>query len=134
MSTQPDSPQAVWQKKFQEYSIVPFDVHKFKRALQYFDLNSNQFWWKNPLNPNSLRLTAGAWTVLKNCKEIPRWTFKLPKNLLPKTYLQLERHFTSPYYIQNINAITVFSETDSMMLALHGNDLQQYLDNHDNFG
>ena len=134
MSQDANSPQTVWQKKFQEYPLVPFDTHKFKRALQYYDLSSNQFWWKNPLNPNSLRLTSGAWSVLKTCKEIPTWLFKLPTNLLPRTYLQLERHFTSPYYIKSVDQVVVFSDRDSMMLALHGNDLQQYLDNHDNFG
>jgi len=129
-----NSQQTVWQNEFQKYPLTPFNTDKFKRALRYHDLTSTKFWWHNPLNPNSLRLTSGAWSVLKACKEVQHWPFKLPKNLLPRTYLQLERHFTSPYYIQNVNTIIVFSDRDSMMLALHGNDLQQYLDNHDNFG
>jgi hypothetical protein len=131
MVRSPDSPQTVWQAKFQEYPLVPFDTHKFKRSLRYYDLTSIQFWWHNPVNPNSLRLTAGAWTILKTCKVIPHWKFKLPKGLLPRTYLQLEKHFSSPYYIPSVDHIIVFNDRDSMMLALHGSDLQQYLDNHD---
>jgi hypothetical protein len=41
----------------------------------------------------------------------------------------LEKHFTSPYYISGPKSIYVFSEQDSIMLALHGSNLQQYLDN-----
>ena len=134
MAHEPNSQQTVWQNEFQKYPLKPFDTDKFKKSLRYCDLTSSQFWWHNPLNTNSLRLTAGAWTVLKTCKEVQHWQFKLPKNLLPRTYLQLEKHFSSPYFIQNVSTIIVFSDRDSMMLALHGNDLQQYLDNHDNFG
>ena len=53
----------------------------------------------------------------------------------PKTYFsnylkkQLEKHFTSPYYIPTHQRIHVFGEQDSIMLALHGSNLQQYLDN-----
>ena len=132
MPRTPDSPQTVWQAEFQKYPLVPFDATK--RALRYHNLSNPQFWWHNPLNPNSLRLTAGAWAVLKACPNAPNWKFELSQGLLPKSYLQLERHFTSPYYIPNIKNIVVFSDRDSMMLALHGSNLQQYLDNHDNFG
>jgi hypothetical protein len=41
----------------------------------------------------------------------------------------LERHFTGPYFIISPLAIVLFGETEVMMLALHGNNLQQYLDN-----
>lgn len=127
-----NSPQAVWQARFQDYPLTPFtSTDKLARALRYHDLTSTKFWWHNPLNPNSLRLTAGAWTILKSCKEVPRWKFDLTQGLLPKSYLQLERHFASPYFIPNVKTIVVFDERDSMMLALHGNNLQQYLNNHD---
>lgn len=129
------SQQLVWQNEFQKYPLTPFtSTDKLARSLRYHDLSSAKFWWHNPLNPNSLRLTAGAWTILKNCKEVPYWKFELTQGLLPRTYLQLEKHFTNPYFIPNIKNIIVFSDKDSMMLALHGNNLQQYLDNHDNFG
>lgn len=131
----PDSPQTVWQAEFQKYPLIPFtSSDKSNRALRYHDFTSAQFWWHNPLNSNSLRLTAGAWAVIRVCKEVPRWKFDLTQGLLPKSYLQLERHFSSPYFIPNVKTIIVFDERDSMMLALHGNNLQQYLDNHENFG
>lgn len=131
MARTPDSPQPVWQAKFQEYPLTPFNTDKLQRALRYHDLTSPKFWWHNPLNVNSLRLTSGAWTILRACKAVPFWKFELTQGLLPKSYLQLEKHFNSPYYIPNVKTIIVFDERDSMMLALHGNNLQQYLDNHD---
>lgn len=134
MSQDADSRQYFWQHEFQKYSLTPFSADKFARAIRYHDFTSAKFWWHNPINPNSLRLTAGAWNILKQSKDLPNWTFKLPQGLLPRTYLQLERHFTSPYYIKSVDQIVVFSDRDSMMLALHGNNLQQYLDNHDDFG
>lgn len=132
MSRSPDSLQTVWQLKFQEYPLTPFtSTDKLARALRYHDLSSPKFWWHNPLNPNSLRLTVGAWTILKTCNQIPFWKFDLPIHVLPKSYLQLEKYFNSPYYIPNAKTLIVFDERDSIMLALHGSDLQQYLDNHD---
>ena len=134
MSRDANSPQAVWQAEFQKYQLTPFSVDRLKKSLRYHDLSSPQFWWHNPVNPNSLRLTVGAWHVLKACKEVPHWKFDLPIQVLPKSYLQLEKHFASPYYIPNAKTIIVFSERESMMLVLHANNLQQYLDNHDSHG
>lgn len=129
MSSTAGSPQAVWQKKFQEEnSLNPFTSSQ--EGLSYTRLDNPSTWWHNPLNKNSLRLTKNAYYMLDKAK-VKTYKFQLPEKIKPKTFVQLERYFTSPYYILNASKIVVFGEVESMMLALHGSDLQQYLDNQD---
>lgn len=122
-----DCPQNIWQAKFQEYQLNPFTSDKV--SLRYQKFNSSAFWWHNPTNTFSLRLTRPAFVTLEKAK-VPNWKFKLDKVYMPKTYLQLEKHFTAPYYIHGSQIIYVYGETEMIMLSLHGNNLQQYLDNH----
>jgi hypothetical protein len=58
-----------------------------------------QSWWHNPVNPDSLRLTRPAFNMLNKNKDIKNWHFKLPTELVNRSYIQLEKHFISPYYI-----------------------------------
>ena len=125
------SAQQSWQQKFQSYNLIPFDTEKTKFALRYHNLNDPKFWWHNPLNSNSLRLTRLAFNILEKSK-VPSWKFKLDKVFLNRTYIQLERHFSAPYYLFGQQTIHVYGETEMLMLSLHGNNLQQYLDNHSN--
>lgn len=129
MGRDADSLQVIWQTKFQEYHLNPFLTDP-KAGLRYQRLDNPATWWFNPLNFNSLRLTRPAFNMLSKQTDVPKWKFDLPQVILPKTLLQLEKYFTSPYFI-NMKTIWVFGETESIMLALHGNNLQQYLDNHD---
>lgn len=123
-----DSLQVVWQNRFQEHELNPF-TNDPKLGLRYQRYDNPASWWHNPLNPDSLRLTRPAFVMLSKNKDIKSWQFKLSTPLLTRAFIQLEKHFTSPYFIQNNTTIWVFSEQDSIMLALHGNNLQQYLDN-----
>lgn len=127
------TPQQVWQQQFQTYKLTPFDAEKTKLALRYHNLNDPKFWWHNPLNPNSLRLTRIAYNTLDKAK-VPSWKFKLDRVFISRTYIQLEKYFTAPYYILGQQTIYVYGETEAMMLGLHANNLQQYLDNHDSHG
>jgi hypothetical protein len=127
MSKSAESPQAVWQTTFQNYpNLNPF--MNDGTGLGYNDLTSPATWWHNPLNHNSLRLTKKAYNML-NAAKIKDFKFRLPAKILPKTLLQLEKYFTAPYFIPNVNTIICYGETESIMLALHTNNLQQYLDN-----
>jgi hypothetical protein len=128
MARSPDCPQNQWQEKFKEYDLAPFT--EGKRGLQYHDLNDPKFWWHNPLNHKSLRLTSTAFKMLEKAK-IKSYKFDLKQKYLTRTFVQLEKHFTSPYFLSNSKRIYIFGETEMMMLALHGNDLQTYLDNQD---
>ena len=86
-------------------------------------------WWYNPTNPKSLRLTKTVFNAIRQHNHIKFHKFELPASILPKTLVQLERIFTEPYFILNLTTIYVHSESDAMMLMLHANNLQQYLDN-----
>jgi hypothetical protein len=127
MTRDADCPQNIWQALFHAHGLNPFVSDK--NTLTYQRLDQPQHWWYNPLNPQSLRLTAVAYNVIRKSPDIKSYKFKLDQMILPKTLLQLERHFTGPYFIISPLAIVLFGETEVMMLALHGNNLQQYLDN-----
>lgn len=131
MPSTADSPQAVWQKKFQkEYQLNPFTSSRDN--LSYTRLDNPATWWHNPINKNSLRLTKTSYYMLIKASAVS-YRFKLTEKIKPKTFVQLERYFTVPYYLLNAQTIVLFSEgsKETMMLALHGNNLQQYLDNQD---
>ena len=111
MARTADSPQAVWQTKF--YELSPFSV-------------SPSSWWYNPANHNSLRLTQNAFLEVR--KHTKFYKFELLHDIRPKCFVQLERFFNEPYYVQNRKTIHIVSSRDAMMLTLHANNLQQYLD------
>jgi hypothetical protein len=104
--------QVEWQTKLHETS--PFSI-------------SPSSWWHNPTNHNSLRLTQNAYMQVR--KQIKFHKFNLSHAIRPKCLVQLERYFKEPYYVQNLKTIHIVSERDAIMLALHANDLQKYLDN-----
>ena len=105
--------QAEWQAKFYETTA--------------WGTSSPSMWWYNPTNHNSLRLTQKAYLEVR--KHVKFFKFELVHDIKPRTFIQLERWFKEPYYVQNRKTIHISSERDSMMLALHANNLQQYLDN-----
>ena len=117
MSRSADSPQAVWQEKLQQQGPI---------KPQYL-ANPANFWWHNPTNHNSLRLTSNAYLAIKNTVKF--YKFQLSHDIRPKCFVQLERYFKEPYYVQNRKTIHIMSDRDAMMLSLHANNLQQYLDN-----
>ena len=88
-----------------------------------------KIWWRNPMNPNSLRLTNYGLKFFTTNLRQPTYSIKLDANSVrSKHLLQLERLFTAPYFIKN-TALVVFSEQDAIMLQLHAGDLSTYLDN-----
>lgn len=129
-----ESLQNVWQTRFREYQLAYPFVSDPKLGLRYQKLDTPASWWYNPINANSLRLTKPAFIILEKQSNIPKWQCKLLHTILPKTLIQLEKQFTNPYYIQNMETIWVFDERDFIMISLHSNNLQQYLDNRENFG
>jgi len=106
------TPQGQWQAKYSE--LVP-------------TTSSPSGWWYNPTNHNSLRLTKKVYLAIR--MHVKFYKFELNREIKPKTFVQLERCFKEPYYVQNSKTIHIVSERDAMMLALHANNLQDYLDN-----
>ena len=83
----------------------------------------------NPTNHNSMRLTRAGFVYLKQQLKLQYYEFKLPVKITPKVLLQLERLIHYPYFVHNLTKIMVFDEETAIMLQLHGNDLETYLDN-----
>lgn len=110
MSRRDGTQQGEWQAKF--YELSPLSV-------------SPSSWWFNPTNHDSLRLTQQAYLTIR--KFVKFHKFELSHDIRPKCFVQLERYFKEPYYVQNRKTIHIVSERDAMMLALHANNLQQYL-------
>lgn len=107
-------------------------THQTHLITKYSDLSPypTRWWWHNPSNADSLRLHNLSYDVLAHSMQHKFFKFKLTHDILPKTLVQLERHFNNPYYIQNYKTIYLMGEQEAMMLVLHANNLQQYLDNH----
>ena len=86
-------------------------------------------WWKNPTDPNSLRLSLAGLQLVKAVLKLQSYEFVLDEELTNHNLLQLERQFNSMYYLLKREKIIVFEEEEALMLTLHGNDLVSYLDN-----
>jgi hypothetical protein len=91
-------------------------------------------WWKNPTDPNSLRLTLQGLQFVKAVLKLTSYDFELPAELNNQQLLQLERQFKGMYYLLKRQKIIVFEEEEAMMLTLHSNDLALYLDNIESTG
>jgi hypothetical protein len=121
-------PQAAWQAEFVEAIKNYPDVLK---AINLRNKNPDKpaFWWVNSINPASLRITRDAYRILRLLADYKMHRVKLDESVKPKTYLQLEDLFAEPYYIENNKTIHLHGEKDLVMVTLHDNNLQKYLDN-----
>ena len=91
-------------------------------------------WWKNPTDPNSLRLSLAGLQFVKSNLKMQSYEFALSEELSNRNLLQLERLFKSMYYLLKRQKIIVFEEEEALMLTLHGNDLVSYLNNMESNG
>jgi hypothetical protein len=90
--------------------------------------NARLQWFHNPLNRDSLRLSHDGFKIVTNDCDLEIYSFELPEKIKPKTLLQLERHIKCPYYIRHLRMLKLTGEEQAIMLSLHANDLQQWLD------
>ena len=88
-----------------------------------------KIWWWNHTDPYSLRLSQPGLKFIKKFTKIPTYEVNLPGPLLNRTLLQMSRLLTCPYYINKHTQITLLGEQETVMLRLHADNLQQYLDN-----
>lgn len=86
-------------------------------------------WWWNHTDPAMLRLTKSGIQYIKKYTKIPVYTIDLPEPLRNRTLVQMSRLLTCPYYIQKLDEIILLGEQETVMLKLHADNLQQYLDN-----
>lgn len=85
-------------------------------------------WWWNFTDQKNLRLSRNGFKTIENCK-IPYYIIELPEPLRNRTLIQLSRRLTCPYYIKKLDLIYLVGEQETVLLKLHADNLQQYLDN-----
>lgn len=86
-------------------------------------------WWWNHTVPENLRLSKLGISFVEKHAKIKTYQIELTNPLLSRTFIQLSRLFTCPYYIKKSNNIVLLGEEETVLLSLHANNLQQYLDN-----
>ncbi len=89
---------------------------------------AQQLLWWNHTDKTNLRLSKYGWKFITQSK-IKIYCCELSQPLRSRTLIQLSRFFTCPYYIKSLETIYVLGEQEMVMLQLHANNLQQYLDN-----
>jgi hypothetical protein len=105
-------------------SILQAAGHDASEYPQYVKV-----WWWNHTDPTSLRLSQSGLKFITKFTQIPTYEVDLPNPLLNRTLLQMSRLLTCPYYINKHTRITLLGEQETVMLRLHADNLQQYLDN-----
>jgi hypothetical protein len=88
-----------------------------------------KIWWWNHTDPGHLRLSKPGIQYIKKYTRIPVYECNLPEPLKNRTLVQLGRSMTCPYYIIKGNQILLLGEEETVLLKLHADNLQQYLDN-----
>lgn len=86
-------------------------------------------WWFNHTVPENLRLSKSGISFVEKHAKIKTYQIELADALLSRTFIQLSRLFTCPYYIKKSKQIILLGEEETVLLSLHANNLQQYLDN-----
>lgn len=86
-------------------------------------------WWWNHTDPTSLRLSKSGLQFIKKFTKIQLYDCDLSEPLKNRTLLQMSRLLTCPYYIQKLDHIVLLGNDETVMLKLHADNLQQYLDN-----
>ena len=89
----------------------------------------SKLWWWNHTNPFLLRLSKPGIAFIKKYTKIPVYECQLAESLKNRTLIQLARLMTCPYYINKMDHILLLGEQETVMLRLHADNLQQYLDN-----
>ena len=87
-------------------------------------------WFWNHTDQNKLRLSKQGFKYLRGV-EYPLHKVKLPEKLKNRTLIQMSRLLTCCYYIENLSTVWLTGKDETVMLKLHADNLQQYLDNQD---
>jgi hypothetical protein len=65
--------------------------------------------------------------------KLTSYQFDLPRTIVARVLLRLERHIHYPYYIDSTQSLVVFDQETTVMLTLHNSNLEKYLDDLDRF-
>jgi hypothetical protein len=75
-----------------------------------------------------LRLSKNGFRYVRDIK-FTLFKVKLPEKLKNRTLIQMSRLLKCCYYIENLQTVWLTGEEETVMLRLHADNLQQYLDN-----
>lgn len=92
-----------------------------------FDRYHKEWWW-NHTDSKNLRLSMVGFKFVQQYK-IPKYEIVLSESLRNRTLIQMSRLLTCPYYIKKLDIVYLLGEEESVLIALHADNLQQYLDN-----
>lgn len=85
-------------------------------------------WWWNYTDPRNLRLSKNGFKFVNDSK-ITCYDIQLTEPLRNRTLIQMSRLLTCPYFIKKLDLVYLLGEEESVLLKLHADNLQQYLDN-----
>lgn len=122
LAVKPSTPKRFTQRQLTEIFCTQAELPKG------FINNMQQRWWVNPTNNDSLRLSLYGLQFIKSNLKLHSYEFELSEELTNHNLLQLERVFPGMFYLLKRKKIIVFDEQEAMMLTLHGNNLNGYLD------
>ena len=91
------------------------------------DRYSKEWWW-NFTDTQNLRLSNYGFKAIQTI-QIPYYSIQLPEPLRNRTFIQMSRLLACPYYIKKLDLVYLLGEQESVLLKLHADNLQQYLDN-----
>ncbi len=94
----------------------------------YFEYYCKDWWW-NHTDPTTLRLSNSGIQFIKKFTKIPVHECIISEPLRNRTLLQLSRLMTCPYYLYKPDHVLLLGDEEAVMLKLHADNLQQYLDN-----
>jgi len=88
-------------------------------------------WWMTPYSPIGLRLTSDGNKFLSSTLKLTKYTYTIKEDNVKslRLYLRMNKHLTSPYYLQGADTIILYGETDACMMGMYGGDIATYLNN-----
>ena len=110
-----------------QHDYTKLFITKIGLNIDEFERYSKEWWW-NHTNLTNLRLSNYGFKVI-NSGNTDYYIIELPEPLKNRTLIQMSRLLTCPYYIKNLDLIYLLGEEETVMIKLHADNLQQYLDN-----
>lgn len=120
-----DSPERLTQE---DYSAMILESSKIEHVCAFEVKDISRFLWQNPTQKNSLRLSNYGFKMVTMLTTMEPFEIKITEKIKPKQLILLEKHFSGPYYIKNLNTIVVFGQDEIVALTLRDGNLHQYLD------
>jgi len=111
-----------------DYSKMILESSDIDKVCVFEIKDVSKYLWQNPTQKSSLRLSKYGFKIVTTLTTMEPFEIKITEKIMPKQLLQLEKCFSGPYYIKNLNTIVAFGEDEIIALTLRDGNLHQYLD------